>query len=77
MTKQQKYANSSIARKTITIFLRHEHPFAVKYCTFEENAMPSIEFTFEYRFQGEARTITIAPVDMSDLMEIEELIKAR
>ena len=74
MIKPQKYTNSKIARKATTIFLNHEHPFKVGYHRVGI-LTPTIEFTFEYRVQGEIRTITIRPIDTFNLMEIEELIK--
>ena len=69
MIKLQKYTNSKIACKAISIFLSHDHPFKVGYHrvgTFP----PTIEFTFEYRFQGEIRTTTIRPIDTFSLMDI-------
>jgi len=70
----QKYINSGIARKAITILLNREHPFEIGYNRIG-TLTPSIEITFKYKFQGKICTITIKPVDRSDLMEIETLIE--
>ena len=73
MLNRTKYTNSGIARKAITIFLSYGHPFELGYRHIE-NLTYAIEFTFKYKQQGELKTITIEPVDTSDLTKIKELI---
>jgi len=74
MTKRVKHTNSGIVRKAITIFLNYGHPVEIGYRHIENDTF-TIEVTFKYKFQGELKTITIEPIDTSDLMEIESLIK--